>query len=153
MSDATAPTEKTAMAVLPCRDWRGGYREFYLSSDPSGHTAWPPDRGHSPNTPAMALSCPTASSQELVAAMKGKQELGGRRLFSPQPNQGEKAICRTADFSSSAMLLTVAEPGTPPSGTPLHKDSVFPFKLEGMSVLWPPQPHIFHQKAMTGEAP
>lgn len=38
-------------------------------------------------------------------------------------------------------------------GTLLNKDSVFPFKLEGMSLLWLPQPHIFHHKAMTGEAP
>ena len=88
-----------------------------------------------------------------MPARKGKQELGGRRLLSPQPHQEEKGICRTADFSYGAMLLTVMEPGTPLSGTPQREDSVFPFKLEGMSVLWPPQPHIFHHKAMTGEAP
>ena len=104
-------------------------------------------------TPAMAFSCPIASRQELVPARKGKQELGGRRLFSPQPNQEEKGICQTADFSYSTILLTVMEPGTPLSGSPLCEDSVFPFKLEGMSVLWPPQPHSFHHKAMTGEAP
>lgn len=84
---------------------------------------------------------------------KGKEELGGRRLLSRHPNQEEKGICLTADFSHSVMLLTVREPGTPLLGTPLHEDSVFPFKLEGMSVLWPPQPHIFHHKAMTSEAP
>lgn len=84
------------------------------------------------------------------AARKGKHELRGRRLFSPQPNQEEKGICQTDDLWSSVMLLTVTEPGTALSGAPLREDS---FKLEGMSVLWPPQPHIFHHKAMTGEAP
>lgn len=116
---------------------------------------WPdtPDRDHSAKTPAGAFLCPTASRQELVPARKGRQELGGRRPFSSQPSREEKGICQTADFSYSAMLLTVTEPGTPLSGTSLRKGSVFPFKLEGMSVLWPPHPHIFHHKAMTGEAP
>lgn len=76
-------------------------------------------------------------------------------LFIPSflSHQEEKGICLTADFSYSVMLLTGGEPGTPLLGTPLHEDSVFPFKLEGMSVLWPPQPHIFHCKVMTSEAP
>lgn len=152
-SDATTDTNKTAWAVLPCRDWWGGYRELYFPADPSGYMACPPDRDCSPNTSLTTFSCPAASRQEPVSARKGKQELGGRRLFSPQPNQEEKGICQTADFSYSVMLLTFTEPGTPLSGTPLREDSVFPFKLEGMSVLWPPQPHIFHHKAMTGEAP
>lgn len=142
-SDATTATKKTALAVLPCRVWWGRYRELYLPTDPSGYMAWPPDRDCSPNTPAMVFSCPRASRQELVPARKGKQELGVRRLFSPQPNQEEKGICQTADFSHSAMLLTVTEPGTPLSGTPLHEDSIFPFRLEGTSVLWPPPTSYF----------
>lgn len=53
----------------------------------------------------------------------------------------------------SVMLLKQLQSQTHLLGTPLCEDSVFPFKLEGMSVLWPPQPHIFLHKAMTGEAP
>lgn len=90
---------------------------------------------------------------EVGAAQKGKQELGRRGVFSPQSNQEQKGICQTADVSYSMMLLKQLRSQAHLSGTPLCEDSVFPFKLEGMSVLWPPQPHIFHHKAMTGEAP
>lgn len=127
--------------------------ELHLPTEPCGDMAWTAGRGSSPHTPAMAFSCPTESRQKLLPARKGKEELGRRRVFSPQPNQEQKGICQTADVSYSVMLLKQFWSQAHLSGTPLHKDSVFPFKLEGMSVLWPPQPHIFHHKAMTGEAP
>lgn len=90
---------------------------------------------------------------EAAACTEKEARLGRRRVFSPQPNQEQKGICQTADVSYSVMLLKQFWSQAHLSGTPLHKDSVFPFKLEGMSVLWPPQPHIFHHKAMTSEAP
>lgn len=142
--------KKTAWAALPCRHWQDGYRAL----PPYCHL-W------RPGLDSCQEQQPSHAKRGFLVSHGEQAEVGYlHRKASKNWEEGEfsphnliKTICQTADVSYGMMLLKQLWSHAHLLGTLLNKDSVFPFKLEGMSLLWPPQPHIFHHKAMTGEAP